>query len=179
MSGYHALFHGQEALYNIQRKIFFRRLFFLYYSPCPNLEGIKDALFYKFRRPTIGQNCSAACTNKPGHRDAFLNERCEAPHVNFERPAQQVTKPRPKRKTRSLVVDSTEWGHCHCSCYWPASRGVVYEVLLYKTFVARTPPTKIILHQCYSLCGPVSIKKYNFNSKNTKIYCNIIRSEWY
>ena len=28
---------------------------------------------YKFRRPTIGQNCSAVCTNKGGHRarDAF------------------------------------------------------------------------------------------------------------
>ena len=25
------------------------------YSPYPNLEGIKDALFYKFGRPTIGQ----------------------------------------------------------------------------------------------------------------------------
>ena len=27
------------------------------------MEGIKDVLFYKFRRPTIGQNCSAVCTN--------------------------------------------------------------------------------------------------------------------
>ena len=33
-------------------KIFFRRSFFLY-SPCPNLESIKDALFYKFKTPTI------------------------------------------------------------------------------------------------------------------------------
>ena len=41
-------------LYYIQRKIFFRRSFSLY-SPCPNLEGIKDALPYKFRRLTIGQ----------------------------------------------------------------------------------------------------------------------------
>ena len=32
--------------------------------PCPNPEGIKDALFYKFRRLTIGQNCSAVCTNQ-------------------------------------------------------------------------------------------------------------------
>ena len=32
-------------------------------SPCPNLEGIKDALSYKFRRLTIGQNCCAMCTN--------------------------------------------------------------------------------------------------------------------
>ena len=43
---------------------------------CPFLEGIKesDALCYKFRRPTIGHNCSAVCTNKCGHRDAFSNE---------------------------------------------------------------------------------------------------------
>ena len=34
------------------------------YSLCPNLEGIKVAmLYYKFRRPTIGQICSAVCTN--------------------------------------------------------------------------------------------------------------------
>ena len=32
----------------------------------------------------IGQNCRAVCTNKSGHRDAFLssNEWCEAPHVS-------------------------------------------------------------------------------------------------
>ena len=68
----------QECLlYYIQRKIFFRQWFFLY-SLCSNLEGIKDALCYKFRRPTIDQNCSAVCA---GHRarDAFLNERREAP----------------------------------------------------------------------------------------------------
>ena len=46
----------------IQRKIFFRATIFLY-SPCPNLEGIKDALSYKFRILTIGQNC-AVCTNE-------------------------------------------------------------------------------------------------------------------
>ena len=51
------------------------------YSPCPNLEAIKDALFNKFRRLTIGQNCSAMCTNKGGHKDAFSNKRCEAPCI--------------------------------------------------------------------------------------------------
>ena len=50
-------------LYYIQRKIFFRWTFFLY-SPCPNLEGIKDALPYKFRRLTIGQNYCTVCTNE-------------------------------------------------------------------------------------------------------------------
>ena len=44
--------------------MFFRQTFFLYYSQCPNLEGIKDALSYKFRRLTIGQNCCAVCTNE-------------------------------------------------------------------------------------------------------------------
>ena len=34
--------------------MFFRATIFLYYSLRPNLEGIKDALFYKFRRLTIG-----------------------------------------------------------------------------------------------------------------------------
>ena len=46
-----------------KKKIFFRATIFLY-SPCPNLEGIKDALSYKFRRLTIGQNCCAVCTNE-------------------------------------------------------------------------------------------------------------------
>ena len=53
----------------------FRAILFLY-SPCPNLEGMKDALFYKFRKPTIDQICSAVCTNKGCHRDAFSNEQC-------------------------------------------------------------------------------------------------------
>ena len=56
-------FCGYEVIIYIQRKIFFRRLIFLY-SPCPNLEGIKDALSYEFRRLTIGQNCCAVCTNE-------------------------------------------------------------------------------------------------------------------
>ena len=68
-------------LYYIQRKIFFGWSFFLY-SPCPNVEGIKDALCYKFRRPTIGQNWSAVCTNQGGHRDASSNEQCEARRVS-------------------------------------------------------------------------------------------------
>ena len=94
-------------LYYIQQKIFFRQSFFLY-SPCPNLEGTKDVLFYKFRRPTIGQICSAVCTNKGGCRDAFSNEQCEVPRI-FECPAE----PQAKREMRSvlchsLVVDSTE-----------------------------------------------------------------------
>ena len=53
-------------------KNIFQTIFFLY-SLCPNQEGIKDALCFKFRRPMIGQNCSAVCTSiaKGGHRDAF------------------------------------------------------------------------------------------------------------
>ena len=62
-------------------KNIFQTIIFLY-SPCPNLEGIKDALSYKFRRPTIGQNCSAMCTNKGGHKNAFLNERREVLRVS-------------------------------------------------------------------------------------------------
>ena len=50
------------CLLYMQRKIIFRAIIFLY-SACPNLEGIKDPLSYKFRRLTIGQNC-AVCTNE-------------------------------------------------------------------------------------------------------------------
>ena len=46
-----------------------------YYNLCPNLEDMKDVLFYKFRRPMIGQICSAVCTNKGGHRDTLSNEQ--------------------------------------------------------------------------------------------------------
>ena len=56
------------------RPTYFSENQFSYYSLYPNLEGIKDALSYKFRRLMIGQNC-AVCTNKVartrGHRDAF------------------------------------------------------------------------------------------------------------
>ena len=46
------------------------------------MEGIKDVLFYKLRRPMIGQNCSAMCTNNSGHRDALSNEWRKAPRVS-------------------------------------------------------------------------------------------------
>ena len=68
----HRIHHTHECatytilfwLYYIQQKIFFRVTIFLYYSPCPNPEDIKDALSYKFRRLTIGQSCCAVCTNE-------------------------------------------------------------------------------------------------------------------
>ena len=90
-------------------KNFFRRSLFLY-SLCPNLKGIKRC---KFRSSMIGQNWSAVRKNKGGHRDAFLNERHEAPHVFrglLSRPC--ATKPQAKQETRSvlchsLVVDLT------------------------------------------------------------------------
>ena len=47
------------------------------YNPCPYIEGIKDALCNKFRRLTVGQNCSAVCTNEGGHRDTFSNDCSE------------------------------------------------------------------------------------------------------
>ena len=60
-----------------------------YYSPCPYmyLKGIKDALCYKFRRLTIGQNCSAVCTNKGGHREASSTQMNGAKPCAFEKPA--------------------------------------------------------------------------------------------
>ena len=75
------------------------------YSLCPNLEGTKDALFYKFRRLIIGQNCSALCTKEGGHRDAFSSKWYEALYV-LERPAQQATEPRAKREARSVLCHS-------------------------------------------------------------------------
>ena len=102
-TGIYYLYQYTKYLYYIQRKIFFRRSFFLY-SPCPNLEGIKDAIFYKFRRPTIGQNCSAVCTNKGGHRDAFSNERREAPRVS--RACSAGTEPQAKQETKSVLCHS-------------------------------------------------------------------------
>ena len=96
---------------------------FTYYSPCPNLEGTKDALFYKFRRPTIGQICSAMCTNKGSHRDAFLNEWHKAPRVLRDLLSRPVSLERSERQGLFFVASSS-------SCYWPASRGVIYEVIL-------------------------------------------------
>ena len=101
-------------LYYIQRKIFFRRSIFLY-SPCPNLEGIKDALSYTFRRLMIGQNCCAVCTNKVARaRGAAIEMHSRASGTSatrFDRPAWQATEPRAKREAMSalchgLVVDS-------------------------------------------------------------------------
>ena len=37
--------HGRTVYY-YTINIFQMIIFFLYYSPCPNLEGMKDALFY-------------------------------------------------------------------------------------------------------------------------------------
>ena len=62
-------------------KKYFRAIIFLY-SPYPYLEGIKDALCYKFRRLTIGQNCNAVCTNKGDHRDASLSKCHKMPHFS-------------------------------------------------------------------------------------------------
>jgi hypothetical protein len=68
------------VVYYLQWKLFFRQSFFLY---CLRhyLEGIKDALFHKFRRLMIGQNCRAVCTNEGGHRDAFSNEWHEVQRI--------------------------------------------------------------------------------------------------
>ena len=70
---------SRQQYHKLENIYIFRQSFCLY-SPCPSLEGIKDALCHKFRTLTISQNCSAVCTNKGGHRDAFLMngvKRCE------------------------------------------------------------------------------------------------------
>ena len=127
----------------LQQKIFFRRSFFLY-NPCPILEGMKDVLFYKFKRPTIGQICSAMCTSKDGHRDAFSNERCRKRRTGILR-GLLSRPPSLEWSERRGLFFATAWWHggfdwvrtsplqslaSSSSCYWPASRGVVYEVIL-------------------------------------------------
>ena len=64
----HVAHYTIYTIYVYSKNYFSDDHFFLY-SLCPNLEGIKDALFYKFRRPAIGQICSAVCTNKGGHKE--------------------------------------------------------------------------------------------------------------
>ena len=87
---------------------------FSYYSPCPNLEGIKDALSYKFRRLMIGQNNLLCRVHKQGcqglgaHRDAFSSSSERRKRRAFR----QATEPRAKREVmfvlcHGLVVDST------------------------------------------------------------------------
>ena len=102
--------YERTYLYYI-REVFFRVTIFLC-SPCPNLEGTKDVLCYKFRRPTIGQNCSAVCTNKDGHRDAFSNERHEAPRISRGLLSMQATCHRALSEVRYKV----------CSLSWSGGR---------------------------------------------------------
>ena len=93
--------HGKSLYYYtiLYNKTYFSDCLFLY-SLCPNLEGINNVLCYKFRRPTIGQNRSAVCINKSGHRDAFLNERRVSRGLLSRPPSLAVLR-------HSLVVDST------------------------------------------------------------------------
>ena len=75
------------------------------YIVCPNLEGIKDALFYKFTRLRIGQKCRAVCTNKV---TIETHSRMRgAKHRAFGRPAEQVTEPRAKREARWTALCRT------------------------------------------------------------------------
>ena len=79
-------------------KNIFQMIIFLY-SPCPNLEGIKDALFYKFKRPTIGQNCSSMSHAQTTAIEIHSRTKLETRSVLH----------------RSLVVDSTKRERRHCS----------------------------------------------------------------
>ena len=120
------------TLYYYTTKIFFRWSFFLY-SPCPYLEGIKDALCYKFRRPMIGQNCSAVCTNKGGHRDTFSNKRREVPHVSRDLLSTPLSLKQSERWGFDSMFEQSEniaiAVASSSSCCWPALRGVVYAIL--------------------------------------------------
>ena len=103
------------------------------YSLCPFLEGTKDMLCYKSRRLTIGQNCRAVCTNKSGHRDAFLssNEWCEAPH--FKRPAQQATEPHSLHKDPRIQPILTPAAHTLRDSARPRTFYIINMYLYYYT----------------------------------------------
>ena len=80
---------------------------FLMYSPCPNVEGIKDALSYKFRRLTIGQNC-AMCTNKVAkNRILELKQAAQCRAFLLGRPLSLEWSERQGLFFVSLVADST------------------------------------------------------------------------
>ena len=85
---------------------------------------------------TIGQNCSAVCTNKGGHRAAFSNERRKVPCVSrglLSRP--RATEPQVKQNMRSCSNSPLQWRYS-CSARTSnlpqrteASTGVVYKVI--------------------------------------------------
>ena len=117
-------------IYMYATKNIFQSDSFLIYSPCPNLEGTKDALFYKFRRLMIGQNCSAMCTKlmrvaiemhsrvKGVKCRAFCE--AEARSVLFHNLVLDSKFERSER--RHYTVSSS-------SCSWPIVRGVVYGTI--------------------------------------------------
>ena len=125
----------------------FRVIIFLY-SPCPNLEGIKDAFRHKFKRLTIGQNCSAVCTNKGDHRNAFSNKQRKAPWVLRGLLSRPLSLEQRERQglffaipVNSLAVDSVfeqsenvTIAHfflvsSSSSYCWPAVRGLAYTII--------------------------------------------------
>ena len=59
---------------------------------------------YKFRRPTIGQNCSAVCTNKGDNRDAFSNEQRKALCVSRGQLSRSPSLERSERRGLFFVI---------------------------------------------------------------------------
>ena len=83
------------GLFGVSTKINTHENYPLYGSPCPNLEGINDALSYKFRRLMIGQNCCAVCTNKVARALGAIEMHSQARASGasaacFDRPARQA-----------------------------------------------------------------------------------------
>ena len=106
---------------------------FCFYSPCPSLEGIKDALCHKFM-----------CTNKGGHRDAFLMNGVK--HHEFQEAYwaghQASSEARGEVCSLSYMYLSIwQWiwhssrartSPLPSSCCWPAVRGVAYATIGWK-----------------------------------------------
>ena len=88
-------------------------------------------------RPTIDQNCSAVCTNKGGHRDAFSNQPHEAPRVLRGLLSRRPLSLEWSERWGLFFVDVLALLKCHhCSGeyeqlrpYWHTSRGVVYTII--------------------------------------------------
>ena len=59
-------------------------------------DDTKDVLWLKFRRLTIGQNCSTVCISKGGHKERCILERMAQNATRFKSPAEQATKPQAK-----------------------------------------------------------------------------------
>ena len=95
--------HQYSILHRFCYTIYNEKYFSERQFSCPYLEGTKDALYYKFRRHTIGQNCSATCTSE-GYRDTFSSERQKVPRISRDLLGRPPSLERNKRRDLFFVI---------------------------------------------------------------------------